>query len=537
MVKEIKPSPDKSKGSKKFIGLPPLPAGQYEAYIPYSGWRAQGRFRHKLRQETILRKEAVRSFAVFMVLYFLITELIKSNIFGHSSGFWINVAFYGYLFIMMYPLVVAPSNIQIGKDGIRLHWVSFLGLLSTPWISWNSISLVSVTDFSRHYYKSKAIEFNINRAGLPLSLLLLLPLLKPYFSFSAINLSQPLKLSFDINAITHEADLPILLRTTKNMLPVENLADEVLALEEAKGQTFTKLWLDSLQGEAGDRLRLALTPLEQGDSVLAGQYEIVSRLAAGGQAVTYLAQTKPVQEDLQEQSADDLSRARSEKVVLKEFVLPVRGGMEIRKRALENVEHEAKLLQKLNNERIVKLIDCFVDSQRAYLVLEYIDGLSLRKLVQDGGAVSENEAVRLGIEMCRVLEYLHTLEPAIIHRDFTPENLLLRSTGSLALIDFNVAEQLESKETKTMVGKHCYVSPEQFRGKATIQSDIYACGCSLYWLLTGQDPEPISMSQPKTERPELSDEINTIVACATAVDVSKRFASAALMRAALEKIT
>jgi serine/threonine-protein kinase len=138
--------------------------------------------------------------------------------------------------------------------------------------------------------------------------------------------------------------------------------------------------------------------------------------------------------------------------------------------------------------------------------------------------------------MCLVLEYLHTLEPAIIHRDFTPENLLLRSTGSLALIDFNVAEQLESKETKTMVGKHCYVSPEQFRGKATTQSDIYACGCTLYWLLTGQDPEPISMSQPKSERPELSDELNAVVACATAVDVSKRFASAAAMKAELEKI-
>ncbi|MBP9089805.1 serine/threonine protein kinase [bacterium] len=247
------------------------------------------------------------------------------------------------------------------------------------------------------------------------------------------------------------------------------------------------------------------------------------RLAAGGQAITYLALAHKVNEE-------------SGQVVLKEFVLPVRGGIEIRKRALENVEHEAKLLQKLNNERIVKLIDCFVDRQKAYLVLEYIDGKSLRNLVNDNGALDEAEAVRLGIEMCSVLDYLHTLEPAIVHRDFTPENLLLRSTGELALIDFNVAEQLESNETKTMVGKHCYVSPEQFRGKATWQSDIYSCGCTLYWLLTAKDPEPISISQPINERQEMSFELNDIVARATAIDTSNRFASAKMMKAELEAI-
>ena len=278
MVKEIKSSLDNSKGSKKFIGLPPLPAGQYEAYIPYSGWRAQGRFRHKLRQEINLRKEALK--AVFIVggVYFLLTEFTRTPMLGHSTSYWLNFAVYAYLLIMMYPLIVAPSNIQIGKEGIRLHWVSFLGLVSAPWISWSSISLVSVSNFSRHFYKSKAIEFSINREGLPLSLRLLLPLLKPYLSFSGFNLSQPLKLSFDINAITHEADLPVLLRVIRNMLPVENLADEVLELEEAKGQTFTKLWLDSLQGVGR---RLSLTTIELGDNVLYGQYEYYQSSSKG----------------------------------------------------------------------------------------------------------------------------------------------------------------------------------------------------------------------------------------------------------------
>ncbi len=327
-----------------------------------------------------------------------------------------------------------------------------------------------------------------------------------------------LKLRLDMAAITHEADLPIILRAFRNLIPAEKLGAELLELEEHSGQSFTKLWLDTLDG--GDRLRLSMGPLEPGETVLAGQYEIVSRLAAGGQSVTYLAQTK----DLQQQ------------VVLKEFVLPVRGGIEIRKRALENVEHEAKLLEKLSHERIVKLIDCFVDGQRAYLVLEYIDGKSLRKLVLDEGAIDPARAVVLGIAMCDVLEYMHNLVPPIIHRDFTPENLLLRSNGELALIDFNVAEQLETRETKTMVGKHCYVPPEQFRGKATIQSDVYACGCTLYWLLTGLDPEPISASNPQSVRAQISSELNDIVACATAPDTTKRFADTGVMKAQLEKL-
>ena len=80
------------------------------------------------------------------------------------------------------------------------------------------------------------------------------------------------------------------------------------------------------------------------------------------------------------------------------------------------------------------------------------------------------------------------------------------------------------------------MSPEQLRGKATTQSDIYACGCTLYWLLTGKDPEPISMSQPSNERPDMSVELDAVVARATAIDVSKRFASAKAMRAELELI-
>lgn len=508
--------------------LPALPAGANEAYIPYSAWRAQGRFRYKLLQETSSRDQILKAIGILLICHVLVFTLIRilpTTINGLPSTFLLYIAIFGSLLVVSFPLLFSPSNFQIGKKGVRVHWLSMAGLLSSPWIDHSYIDLVNVSNFRRGFYKSRAIDIYINKERAPLWLRRALHLIAPTLWCVSLGNKPTLKLRLDIAAISHEADLQVVLRAFKALLPIDKLGPELLELEEHVGSSFTKLWLDSLDGGSrSERIGesnsdLALQSLEPGETVLDGQYEILRRLAAGGQAVTYLAQN-----------------GEFGQVVLKEFVLPVRGGIEIRKRALENVEHEAKLLQKLNNERIVKLIDCFVDKQRAYLVLEYIDGMSLRKRVQDDGPVSEAEALCLGIEMCSVLEYLHTLEPAIVHRDFTPENLLLRSSGELALIDFNVAEQLESKETKTMVGKHCYVSPEQFRGKATTQSDIYACGCTLFWLLTGQDPEPISMSQPINERPDISAELNAIVARATAIDVSKRFASAKAMKAELEAI-
>ena len=114
----------------------------------------------------------------------------------------------------------------------------------------------------------------------------------------------------------------------------------------------------------------------------------------------------------------------------------------------------------------------------------------------------------------------------VVHRDFTPDNLILRKDGLLKLIDFNVARQIESTATGSVVGKPAYLPPEQFRGEPCAQSDIYALGASLHYLLTGQDPEPITASHPRTLRPEISIGLDEFVARATASDLSKRYASA-----------
>ena len=218
--------------------------------------------------------------------------------------------------------------------------------------------------------------------------------------------------------------------------------------------------------------------------------------------------------------------------VLKEFVLPIRGGSEIKRRAIQNIQREANLLKSFDNQNIVGYRDLFIEGSRAYLVMERIFGETLRRQVEKNGRLPAEQVIGLAGQMCDLLEFLHGSDPPIIHRDFTPENLMVTDDGQLKLIDFNVAQRLESSSTRTVVGKHAYVPPEQFRGKPTAQSDIYALGATLYYLLTGEDPEPITRS-------DLSGDVAVplvlaqIIMKATEPNASERFASASDLKEAL----
>jgi serine/threonine-protein kinase len=242
-----------------------------------------------------------------------------------------------------------------------------------------------------------------------------------------------------------------------------------------KTTSYTELWLDDLQSFRRTRLR----ELEPGEVLQSGQYQIFGHIATGGQAKIYRA-------------TDTISGAS---IVLKEMVLPVQAGAETRNRSFENVRREATVLAGLNHPSIIKLIDHFVEDHRAYLVLEHIEGKSLRKRIQDSGPMSPDLVTHIAIQMCDVLEYLHNQSPPVVHRDISPDNFMLQPSKEIKLLDFNVAHQLESNATQTVVGKHNYIAPEQFKGKPCRQSDLYSLGATLYFLLTGLDPAPITCSR------------------------------------------
>jgi serine/threonine protein kinase len=108
----------------------------------------------------------------------------------------------------------------------------------------------------------------------------------------------------------------------------------------------------------------------------------------------------------------------------------------------------------------------------------------------------------------------------------TPDNLMLSSDGRIKLLDFNVAQQLESNTTRTVVGKHNYMAPEQFRGKPTTQSDLYSLGCTLYYLIVGADPTPLTCLKT-SDKVAVPADLDELISQLTKLEPADRCPSAA----------
>jgi len=269
--------------------------------------------------------------------------------------------------------------------------------------------------------------------------------------------------------------------------------------------SFTDMW----QEELGRRFcPTAFIPLEPGRTIRNGSVKVLRHLAMGGLSAVYLCQLED-----------------RRLVVLKEAVVSDDTTDSAAKAARVMLEREANMLLKLDNQAIVKVLDHFVDDNRDYLMLEYINGQDLRQLVNQNGPQSESVVVDWALQMAAILKYLHEHDPPVIHRDFTPDNLVLRGDGSIVLIDFGTANEFIGTATGTFVGKHAFIAPEQFRGKAVTQSDIYALGCTLYFLLTGEEPEALSTSNPTGHNELISKELCDLIETCTQLESKDRFQS------------
>jgi serine/threonine-protein kinase len=260
-------------------------------------------------------------------------------------------------------------------------------------------------------------------------------------------------------------------------------------------------------------------PLEPGKTLRGANLEIVRQLAFGGLSALYLAQLN-----------------KHELVVIKEAVVPQNADPQVRAQAESFLDREAKILSQIRHPNIAKVLDHFVEDERHYLVLEYINGQDLRQYIKQNGPVTESQALQWGIAIASILQMLHEQNPPVIHRDLTPDNLVLNSDGKIILIDFGVANQFVGTATGTIVGKQAYIPAEQLRGKTGPGSDIYALGGTLHFLLTGQEPIPLAVSHPKKICPQLSSELDDIIAKCSAYEAQDRYSAAAEIVSALSAL-
>jgi serine/threonine-protein kinase len=288
--------------------------------------------------------------------------------------------------------------------------------------------------------------------------------------------------------------------------------DSLMAKREL---SFTELWLSALTAPPN---RERLLPLSNG-TLLNNRYRIIKRLGAGGQGTAYLSED-------QEKKCE---------IVLKETILPVFADIISRKQAIEDFHKEAFALESVRHPNIVKFIRSFVCDHRAYLVLEYIKGQTLKSKIEGEGPCSPEEAVSFGKQMCDILLALHKSSPPLIHRDFTPDNLIINEDGRIILLDFAIAVT-GGRASAEVAGKASYMAPEQFKGAPTVQSDLYSAGCTIQYCLTGENPDPISECHPMLVNDAVPKNLNDIVAHATKYDASLRYRDAGEFKAALEGI-
>jgi len=201
---------------------------------------------------------------------------------------------------------------------------------------------------------------------------------------------------------------------------------------------------------------------------------------------------------------------------------------------------EAELLRSLSFPNLPVVADLFEYEGRPTLVMEFVPGQTLEARLHEANApLLEQQVVAYGIQLCRVLQYLHTRQPPIVYRDLKPSNIMLTPEGVLKLIDFGVARTHKPGKTKDTVamGSAGYAPPEQYgKGQTDARSDVYALGATLLHLLTNLPPVPLQTPHPGSIsrlNPSVDARTEQVIIRAMDLNRERRFASMAEMEQAL----
>lgn len=264
------------------------------------------------------------------------------------------------------------------------------------------------------------------------------------------------------------------------------------------------------------------------NTLLMGRYRILGVLGGGGMGTVYQAR---------DMNFPDVKRL----VAVKEMLTFEASS---RTSTIATFKREADLLASLTHPAIPKIYEFFDTNDRAYVIMEYINGSDLEMLVNKTRELPIDKVIGWAIELCDVLDYLHSHQPnPIIFRDLKPANIMIDSFGKVRLIDFGIAKVFKDEKNKkhTMIGTEGYSAPEQYRGEPIVQSDIYGLGATLHHILTRQDPRielPFSFHERPIKKfnPQAPQGLVDVITRALEMQPELRWRSCADMRRALEQL-
>jgi serine/threonine protein kinase len=265
--------------------------------------------------------------------------------------------------------------------------------------------------------------------------------------------------------------------------------------------------------------------------VLSNRYEIVEKLGEGGMAIVYKARCRI------------LNRFVSVKILKKEYSSDAE--------FLKKFKREATAVASLSDNNIVNVYDVGSDGDINYIVMEYVQGKSLKEILNEKGKLTTDQVLAIGIQIGKALEHAH--KNNIVHRDIKPHNVLLTADGVVKVTDFGIAKSSDSvtiTNSSKVLGSAHYFSPEQAKGNVVDnRTDIYSLGIVLYELITGRVPfdaeSPVSVALKHIQEPvvppnhlneNIPDALNKLIMKAIEKEPFKRYQNVTDMVADMKAI-
>ncbi len=263
--------------------------------------------------------------------------------------------------------------------------------------------------------------------------------------------------------------------------------------------------------------------------ILGQRYEIIQKIGGGGMALVYKAKCRL------------LNRYVAVKILRPEFISD--------EDFINKFEKESQAAASLSHPNIVNIYDVGTDNDVHYIVMEYVDGKTLKKYIKEKGLLKNDEVINISKQIALALQHAH--DNHIVHRDIKPHNILITEDGRAKVTDFGIARAITSStltNTGNVIGSVHYFSPEQARGGFVDEkSDIYSLGVTMFEMITGRVPfsgnTPITVAlkhlkeeilPPSMINPDISNGLENIILKAMQKDKNKRYDNATLFYNDLE---
>ncbi|MCD8156156.1 MAG: serine/threonine protein kinase [Clostridiales bacterium] len=249
-------------------------------------------------------------------------------------------------------------------------------------------------------------------------------------------------------------------------------------------------------------------------SLVDGKYRVLNKCGQGGMSVVYMA--------INERANKTWAIKEVRKDGVQDYDV-VKQGLIV----------ETDLLKRLSHPNLPSIVDVIDGDGSFLIVMDYIEGKTLKDVLAEYGPQPQESVIDWAKQLCDVLGYLHSRQPAIIYRDMKPSNVMLKPDGSIVLFDFGTAREykISSMEDTTCLGTRGYAAPEQYggHGQTDPRTDIYCLGATMYHLLTGHNPSepPYEMYPIRQWNPNLSAGLETIILKCTQKNPADRYQSCA----------